>query len=264
VPGSFCSVGEGKRYQPEISGSDLEIACTAGSDGSVAVFLHEGLGCVAQWRNFPDHILATTGLPGVVYSRRGYGSSPSIELPRPFDYHTREALGDLKELLSHLGERRILLVGHSDGATIATCYAALSSDPRLCGLVLIAPHFIYETKALAGIARMRHRFVLGDLRAKLARYHGANVDCAFWGWCDRWLDPEFSSWQVKDLLAEVSVPTLYVQGDQDEFATLIHRDLLAAASKSMVETLIVKGAGHLPHLHPNAEKKIAQYLRTHS
>ncbi len=240
----------------------LEISRYQNSGDPVLVFLHEGLGCISQWHSFPQQVIRATGMSGLAYSRRGYGNSSGTELPRPSDYHSREATGDLKAVLALLGNRDIILLGHSDGATIATCYAALIDDPRLVGLILVSPHFVYEEKATAPIAQMRHRFVTGDLRARLAKYHGSNVDCAFWGWCDRWLDPSFHSWTITNLLSKIEVPALYLQGEEDKFATLVHRAFLLKYSQSEVTSLIVPNAGHFPHLTAEAVDGIVRFIRT--
>src|SRR5512139_3747307 len=157
------------------------------------VMLHDGLGSAAQWGDFPDKLAAATGAGVFVYSRAGYGASSPVTLPRPLRYMHDEALQVLPALLAAIGFRRGLLLGHSDGASIAAIYAGSVQDHRVRGLVLIAPHFYSEDMGIAEIARAKEAYATTDLRQKLARWHN-DVDNAFRGWNDVWLDPEFRKW----------------------------------------------------------------------
>ena len=162
-----------------------------GPDPSAAptlVLLHEGLGSAGLWGDFPDRLTATTGLGVFLYSRAGYGASSTIALPRPLDYMHHEAKQVLPKVLWAIGFQRGLLIGHSDGASIATLYAGNTQDHRVTGLVLIAPHFFVEDMGLAAIAQAKVAFETGDLRARLARWH-TDVDAAFKGWNGAWPDP---------------------------------------------------------------------------
>ncbi len=208
------------------------------------VFLHEGLGCVALWRDFPARLSAATGLGAFVYSRAGYGKSPRAELPRKVTYmHEEAAL--LPELLRSQGISLTdaILVGHSDGASIALLCAA--AQP-VRGLVLEAPHVFTEEAGLASIARAREAYLQGDLRARLARYHG-DVDAAFWGWNGPWLDPEFRRWNLESALPLVRAPLLVIQGADDEYGTLAQVRAIEAQAGGPVETLLLEGCGHTPH-----------------
>src|SRR5262245_63275233 len=153
------------------------------------VMLHEGLGCVGLWGDFPDQLQTATGAGVFVYSRAGYGRSSPVKLPRPLSFMHEEARDVLPKVLDAIGFRRGLLVGHSDGASIAAIYAGSVQDHRVRGLTLIAPHFFTEDMGIAEIARTRAAFEAGPLRAKLARWH-ADPDNAFHSWCGPWLDPE--------------------------------------------------------------------------
>jgi pimeloyl-ACP methyl ester carboxylesterase len=156
-------------------------------DGPSLVLLHEGLGSAHEWTPLVSGLVSATGWGTIAYSRRGYGASSPVNLPRPLDYLEREAREVLPEILDRLGIARCVLVGHSDGATIAAL-AAASGDPRILGAVLFAPHVTVEDVTLAGIAEARRSFGAGPLRHALERRH-ADVDGAFRGWCDAWQDP---------------------------------------------------------------------------
>ncbi|HKK29904.1 MAG TPA: alpha/beta fold hydrolase, partial [Alphaproteobacteria bacterium] len=162
------------------------------------VLLHEGLGSLGLWRDFPEKLATATGLGVFAYSRAGYGGSDPEPLPWPLDYMEQHATKVLPTLLNAIGFRRGLLVGHSDGASIAALYAGTVSDPRVQGLVLMGPHFFVEQICLEAIAEAKQAYETGDLRAKLARHHGANVDNAFYGWNASWLAEGFRGWDITD------------------------------------------------------------------
>src|SRR5712675_1922328 len=171
-------------------------------EAATIVLLHEGLGCVGLWGDFPDQLQRATGAGVFVYSRAGYGQSSPAALPRPLDFMQGEARDVLPRLLEKIGFRRGLLVGHSDGASIAAIYAGSVQDHRVRGLALMAPHFFTEDMGIAEIARARVAFEQGNLRAKLARLH-ADPDNAFHNWCDPWLLPDFRKWDLSDALAHI-------------------------------------------------------------
>lgn len=208
------------------------------------MLLHEGLGCLGLWRDFPERLVGATGRAVIGYSRAGYGRSDPADLPRPLDYMTREAVEVLPGVLDATGFRRGVLLGHSDGATIAAEYAGRRYDPRLQGLVLIAPHFFAEPVGLAEIARARDAFAAG-LRGKLARWH-VDPDATFTGWNDAWLDPRFAAWNVAEVVAGLRVPVLAIQGRQDQYGTLAQIETLAA-SPAPVGTLVLDDCRHAPH-----------------
>ena len=212
------------------------------------VMLHEGLGCVALWRDFPERLAEATGCGVFLYSRQGYGGSDPCPLPRPLDVMEREASEVLPQLLDAIGFRRGLLFGHSDGASIATIYAGSAGDHRVRGLMLMAPHFFVEEKSLERIARAREKFESGDLRSRLAKYHGENVDCAFRGWNDVWLDPAFRDWDILEHVAHIRVPLLIIQGENDEYGTNAQIEAAVEEAYSPVEVALIAGAGHAPHL----------------
>lgn len=233
----------------EIAGRRLEVASFGPPPGEAPtlVLLHEGLGCVALWRDFPKLLQAATGFGVFVYSRFGYGASDTCTLPRPLDYMTREAVDVLPRVLDEIGFRRGVLLGHSDGATIAAIYAGSVEDFRVRGLIVIAPHFFTEPPGLASIRAARAAYETGDLKRKLARYHG-DVDAAFRGWCDAWLDPDFERWNVADVIDYWRIPALVIQGREDEYGSPAQVAEIDTRTYSPVDALILAGVKHHPHL----------------
>ena len=222
----------------------LETAALGPATRTRLVFLHEGLGCVALWRDFPARLSAATGLGAFVYSRAGYGRSPRTELPRKVTYMHEEAALLPALLEAHgIALADAILVGHSDGASIALLCAA--AQP-VRGLVLEAPHVFTEEAGLLSIARAREAYERGDLRARLARHH-ADVDAAFWGWNGPWLDPEFRAWNIESALPRVRAPLLVIQGADDEYGTLAQVRAIETQAGGPVEALVLPRCGHSPH-----------------
>jgi len=209
------------------------------------VMLHEGLGCVGLWGDFPDKLQQATGCGVFVYSRAGYGQSSQVALPRPLTYMHDEAREILPELLDAIGFQRGLLFGHSDGASIAAIYAGSHEDHRVGGLVLMAPHFFTEGIGIAAIEEARKAYETTDLRAKLARWH-KDVDVAFKGWNDAWLDPEFRKWDITEQLAYIRVPILIVQGEDDQYGTVKQIEAAGRECYCPVEVALLPGAKHSP------------------
>jgi pimeloyl-ACP methyl ester carboxylesterase len=211
------------------------------------VLLHEGLGCVALWRDLPQKLVEATGCGVFAWSRAGYGQSEAVKLPRPLSYMHDEAAEALPAVLDATGIQRAVLVGHSDGASIALLYAGGTQDFRVAGLVLIAPHVVVEDITVASIAKVRDAYQSTDLRQRLARYH-RDVDNAFWGWNGAWLDPAFRAWRIDDCVAFIRVPILLIQGDADEYGTGEQLSLIQSDAYCPVETVLVAGAGHAPQI----------------
>src|SRR5580700_7099027 len=209
------------------------------------VLLHEGLGSAALWGDFPEKLQAATGAGVFVYSRAGYGASSPVKLPRPLDYMHIEALEVLPKLLDGVGYRRGLLLGHSDGASIAAIYAGAYQDHRVQGLALIAPHFIVEDVSVASIAEIKTAFQIGGLQAKLAGWHN-DVDNAFYGWNGAWLDPKFRAWDISDYLAYIRVPVAVLQGADDQYGTIRQVEIAREECYCPVEVTILSKAGHSP------------------
>ncbi len=211
------------------------------------VMLHEGLGCAALWRDFPAKLAAATGHGAFAYSRAGYGGSERIDPPRPLDYMSREARFSLPAVLEAIGLERGILLGHSDGASIAAIYAGEHADERIKGLILMAPHVFTEEMGLASIAEARRAYETGDLRAKLSKYH-AHVDSAFCGWNGAWLDPGFKAWNIEDVVRRWRAPALLIQGVDDQYGTMAQIRAIEARSPAPVTTLILEACRHSPQI----------------
>ncbi|HEY7629356.1 MAG TPA: alpha/beta fold hydrolase [Thermoleophilaceae bacterium] len=211
------------------------------------VLLHEGLGSVRLWRGLPEDLHARTGARVLAFSRYGHGDSDPPPHPRTPTFMHEEALEVLPEVLRDAGIERPVLVGHSDGASIALIHAA--SHP-VSGLVLMAPHVFVEQICVDAITQTRETFHNEGLRERMARHH-RDPDVTFSGWCDVWLDPEFRSWNLESLLPQIDAPVLLIQGSDDEYGTLAQVDAIERGVSGPVTKLIVSG-GHSPHLdHPD-------------
>lgn len=239
------------------AGKRLEVQCwgAAPVDGQAVVLLHEGLGCVALWKGFPDALHAATGWPVMAYSRAGYGMSEADDLPRPLDWMSREAEA-LPVVLEAVGVTHPVLIGHSDGATIAALAAGGIEGRRLLRLhvlavVLMAPHFFTEEVGLAEIARAVHAFEGGDMAQRMGKYHNDPV-ATFRGWADAWLSEGFADWNVEAALCGIAAPLLVIQGREDQYGTLAQvasvTDRVAGA-----QALILEDCRHVPHLEKPTE-----------
>lgn len=215
-------------------------------DAPTIVMLHEGLGCVSTWRDFPERVAEATGLGVFVYSRAGYGGSSPCELPRPLTYMHDEALETLPKVLDAIGLCDGILLGHSDGASIAAIYAGGCRDQRVRGVVLLAPHFFTEDSGIEAIAEARTTFENSNLRERLARHHGDNVDVAFWGWNRAWLDPAFRSWDIRDYLAAIEIPILIIQGETDQYGTEKQIDAARMHCNGNLQERLLPQCGHSP------------------
>ena len=228
-----------------------------GPDNAPAiVFLHEGLGCVEMWRDFPEHVGEDTSCGALVYSRAGYGKSDPITLPRPVQFMHDEALEVLPSLLDAFEIREAILFGHSDGGSISLIYAGSVDDSRIKGLVLEAPHVFVETLGIESIKKAKQNYELGSLKNRLLKYHGDNVECAFRGWNDVWLNPDFRCWNIESLLPNIKVPVLVLQGEDDEYGTQRQVEIIRDSCNGPVETTIFPHCGHSPHRdHPLAVRE---------
>jgi len=231
-----------------IGASDLEYRMIGPSpaDAPTIVMLHEGLGSANLWGDFPEKLQAATGAGIFLYSRAGYGASTPVKLPRPIDYMHTEALDVLPKLLDQIGFRRGLLLGHSDGASIAAIYAGSRQDHRVEGVAMIAPHFIVEDISVASIAKIKTAYETTELKAKLARWH-KDVDNAFYGWNGAWLNPKFRNWDISEYLAYIRVPVAILQGVDDEYGTMRQVEIARDECYCPVDVTMIPGAGHAPH-----------------
>ncbi|MBK8740783.1 MAG: alpha/beta hydrolase [Betaproteobacteria bacterium] len=210
------------------------------------VFLHEGLGSVAMWKDFPLKLCVATGCRGLVYSRHGYGKSDPLTAPRRADFMHDEARHALPQLLDQLHIANPVLFGHSDGASIALLHAGLTSRP-VAALVAMAPHVMVEDISIASIEAASVTWQTTDLRERLRPYH-ADPDSAFRGWNDIWLHPDFRSWNIEDCLPGIRCPVLAIQGVDDEYGTLDQIDRIArGAVNAEVELLKLADCRHSPH-----------------
>jgi pimeloyl-ACP methyl ester carboxylesterase len=229
-----------------VQGRKLEVQRIAGSGrgARTLVFLHEGLGSVAMWRDFPRNAAQATGCAAVVYSRYGYGQSDVLREPRAVDYMHAEALEILPELLAELEIPDPVLVGHSDGGSIALIHAA--AHDRVRGLVVMAPHVFVEEISVKSIAEAKTAFETTDLPQKLGRYH-ADAARTFWGWNDIWLHPDFRSWNIEGALPRIRCPVLAIQGFDDEYGTMAQLDAIARQTGGPIELLRLAACRHSPH-----------------
>ncbi len=218
-----------------------------GSEGRkpALVFLHEGLGSIPQWRNFPAKVARATGCRALVYDRYGYGQSEVLkEERRNVSFMHDEALGALPSVLSNLGIENPILVGHSDGASIALIYAGAGHAAR--GVAAMAPHVFIEPICLSSIAKAKRTFETTDLPAKLGRYH-RDARKTFYGWADVWLDPEFERWDIREeYLPKVRCPVLAIQGHDDEYGTMAQLDEIERRVAGRCELVKLADCGHSP------------------
>ncbi|HEY0878060.1 MAG TPA: alpha/beta hydrolase [Zeimonas sp.] len=233
----FHVVAEGRRLECRAIGDP-------GSRPGALVFLHEGLGSLSDWRDFPDRVCAATGLPGLVYSRAGYGRSDPIVEPRTARFMHDEAIRVLPVLLRELHIERPILVGHSDGASIALIHAGTFPDAA-AAVVVLAPHLFVEPVCIEAIAEVAHRYETPGLRERLARHH-ADVDGAFRYWTEVWLSDAFASWTIEKEVAAIRCPILAVQGESDQYGTMRQLDRIAELQPA-ARLLKLPDCGHRLH-----------------
>jgi len=212
------------------------------------VLLHEGLGSIGLWRSFPASLAERTGRRVVVYSRHGHGHSENPVSPRTPAFFHEEAREVLPALLTELGVSEPVLVGHSDGGSIALIFGG---EAPVTGVVTLAAHLFVEDICIHSIERIRDRYVDGDLRERMERHHD-DPDAAFWGWCGVWLDPAFREWTLDLEASAVTAPTLVIQGRDDPYGTLAQVDRICAAVGESAQRLVVPG-GHSPHFDAAGE-----------
>lgn len=217
------------------------------AEAPTLVLLHEGLGCIDMWRWFPQQLADATGLGVFAWSRAGFGRSDPIRLPRPLDYLEREAHVAMPQVLAAAGLDRVILVGHSDGGTIALLFAAGPHRAQVAGLVTMAAHVFVEDVTIDGIVATKQRFATSDLPDKLRRWHADNLQGAFFGWCDTWLDPGFRAWSIEDALPAVTAPALVIQGLDDAYGTPAQVEAIVGGVSGPATALLLPGIGHAPH-----------------
>jgi pimeloyl-ACP methyl ester carboxylesterase len=228
-----------------VQGHSLEVQRIPGRSphGSELVFLHEGLGSVSHWRDFPARVAEATGCPVTVYSRYGCGNSDLLTEPRAVSYMHDEALHSLPDLLAELQIENPILVGHSDGGSIALIHAG--AHDRVRGLVLLAPHVFVEDLSVASIAEAKTKFATTDLAEKLSRHH-RDAAGTFWGWNNIWLHSDFRQWNIEEYLPRITCPILAIQGVDDQYGTMAQGQAIARQSGGPVEILALAECRHSP------------------
>lgn len=216
-------------------------------DQAVILLLHQGLGSVTQWRDFPEKLATATGCAVVGYDRWGHGLSERLVLPRPASFLDDEATRALPELLDKLELGKVTVYGHSDGGTIALLFAAAFPD-RVLAVVSEAAHVFAEVDSVSGFAEVIAAFEKGDLRQRLARHHGDNVDAMFRGWADAWGSPAMQDWRITDRLQAIRCPVLVIQGEKDDHGSPAQVEAIVNGVSGPAESWFVPGCGHSPHL----------------
>ncbi len=240
-----------------IEGQSLECAWfgPAAPEAPTIVAMHEGLGSLSTWRDFPERLADATSSRVFAFSRAGYGQSSEAKLPRPLDYLQCEAIDVLPKLLNAISFRRGILLGHSDGASIAAIYAGSIQDHRVRGLVLIEPHFFVENVNIEAIRKTAKDYELTDLGSRLQRHH-VDADKTFRGWRDLWLDPRFKSFDIREDLRYIRVPMLIVKGANDPYGSVAQIHVAEEQCYSPVESIVIPDARHAPH-HEQPEQTLA-------
>jgi len=246
--------------QIDILGDRLDYRMIEGSNPSqpTLVFVHHGLGSVELWRDFPDRLASALDCPAMIYSRIGYGKSGPCTWPRPVSFLEDQGLTTLPALLKTLSIDDAVLVGHSEGATISLVHAG-NNGAGIRGVVAEAPHLFTEQAHIDAIGATKKAFETTDLKASLQRYHGDNIDCAFYGWAETWLQPGFRTWSIEKHIPPISCPVLGVRGADDEYGTHAQLERLIALSTGPLETQIVAG-GHAPH-EEDPDKMVEMFAR---
>ncbi len=220
------------------------------------VMLHEGLGCVELWKDFPQRLHEATGCNVFLYSRAGYGHSDPVNLPRPLTYMHEEGLNVLPKVLDETGLKNVVLFGHSDGGSIALINAGGVRDARVKGVITLAAHVFNEEICVQSIGEAKLAYEAGKLRPGLEKYHGSNVDNAFWGWNTAWLDPDFINWNLEEFLPGINVPLLVMQGRQDQYGNEHQVHAICEGAKDWAQPLFIEGCRHSPHFD-QSEKVLA-------
>ena len=225
------------------------------------VFLHEGLGSITQWRNFPSELCSRTGFGGLVYNRQGHGRSSPLVTGRSVGFMHDEACEVLPRILEVFEITQPILIGHSDGASIALIYAG--SGGEAASLILEAPHVFVEEVTTTRITSLRDAYRASDLRTKLARHHGENTDMLFDTWTDVWLRPEFRTWNIEGYVEDVRCPTLVLQGRQDEYGTDRQVNAITSRLRGRWDSRLLDRCGHSPHIDQPAVVSdiVTQFLR---
>ncbi|MCK5836248.1 MAG: alpha/beta hydrolase [Desulfobacula sp.] len=234
---------------------EVQWHCSGPPENPTLVFLHEGLGCVDLWKDVPLQLSQMTQCNAFVFSRLGYGKSDESKIPKKINFMHREALGFLPAVLDAAKIKDHILIGHSDGGSMGIIYGGSPHSVHLKGLIIEAAHVFCEPLTVDSIQKAKNDFLKHDLKNKLEKYHGQNIDTAFWGWNDIWLSPGFMNWDIEKFLKYIKIPVLALQGRQDQYGTLEQ----LSAIKAGIETCdikIIDNCGHSPH-HEQQETVLA-------
>ncbi|MFT5134011.1 MAG: pimeloyl-ACP methyl ester carboxylesterase [Gammaproteobacteria bacterium] len=215
------------------------------TDSPTLVFLHEGLGSVAMWKDFPEQLAEVTGFNAFIYSRQSYGKSSPLPLPREVNYSREEAVDVLPKVMEAANILKPVFIGHSDGGSIALIYAGTGMQPVAAGLIVMAPHVFNESVSTSGIQLAKQAYEQGELRSRLSAYHN-DVDNAFWRWNNIWLDKDFQYWNIEEFLPGISAPVLHIQGKNDEYGTEAQALAIQTQCGGIVEVLMLADCGHSP------------------
>lgn len=238
---------ERRDFSVDVWGRKVAVRSVAAAtlDVPTLVFLHEGLGCIEMWKDFPDLLVAATGCRGLIYDRPGYGRSEASEGPRDLQYFENEAYRILPTLLSACGVTNPILIGHSDGGTIALLHAGRFA---VRGIVTEAAHVFVEPESLAGVAAAKEAWQNEAFRQRLARYHGDGTATMFAAWADMWSAPWFRDWNMESELFSIEAPVFALQGIDDEYGTPDQVDAINRGVGGTVQMLLVPDCGHAPHI----------------
>ena len=223
------------------------------------VFLHEGLGSIAQWRDFPACLSIMTGLPALVYERWGYGSSDALNTTRTVRYLHNEALTSLPEVLEQVNIEDAILIGHSDGGSIALIFSAVHGD-KARAVITEAAHVFVEDVTIAGIRQAVEMYETTDLKDRLHKFHKNNADSMFRAWADTWLAPWFRNWNIEEYLSRITCPLLVIQGKDDEYGTSAQVESIISQAGGPAQGIIVPDCGHVPH-HQAREHVLKEMTR---
>jgi pimeloyl-ACP methyl ester carboxylesterase len=252
---SFSITADGHRLWAEYIG----LAPAPSGERPTLVFLHEGLGSIGQWRDFPLLLGQTTGLPALVYDRWGHGRSEGLSGPREIRYLHDEALRSLPEVLDRIGIEKAILIGHSDGGSIAIIFAATWPE-RVQGVITEAAHVFVEDVTVQGIRQAVRIFETTNLPIRLRAYHGDNTEPMFRGWADIWLAREFRDWNIEEYLPKINSPLLAVQGANDEYGTPAQVEAIVKLAAGRAQGLLIPDCGHIPH-HQAKDRVLSEMKR---
>jgi pimeloyl-ACP methyl ester carboxylesterase len=242
----------------------LHLRQIEGDGAPTLVFLHEGLGTIGVWGDVPDALCRATECPGLIYERPGYGASDPRPLPWPADVLEQEAEIVLPALLEALAIDRPLLIGHSDGGTIALLYAAAFPE-RVHAAITLAAHVVLDELTFAGVSALERSWEEGDLRSELERLHGSGADILFRAWSGLWLDPASRAWSILDRLSRITCPVLAIQGADDEYGLPAQLDAIVGGVAGPAERVLIPNCAHDPHHQARAVvlERVVGFVRSH-